>query len=477
MNKHEEAEDLFSSLLEVCIERYEIWHNLSCMMMSNLYNNYEKKGAKEKCLSLVQNCISRFHTSLAEASGVAKRGSFDVLNAKFRFGRNLSLCDAHDQATLLLEEVAAAWREQKKHDHDFVDLLQRLRYSYSAQNPPQLEAEHKTCTELVKLRSQLDGPESTTTLNEIGHHVVCLRRLKRFEEALEMQNQLIKARKATIGKMNEATLGNMSYLAEIYEEITDWPKTIEARRELYLARKAMDPDSPETIAQASRTAALYEKLEQWEHVIDLRKDEADEWRRIEGADSQNALIALRSLAEGFESTQRYTEARHSMDEMIEARSRTFGPSHADTLEAQRIKARICRKAGDLDEAQQILDQVLLTRSQFPAKDATCCLALASLSGVYMARGRLPRAIELFREAWIEGETVQGGEHQVILAHLAMAIARDCDAAQRWEDAEDAVDKALLVWRAQQTSPASLKQIGECEKLLSEVHGKRGDIES
>ena len=75
-----------------------------------------------------------------------------------------------------------------------------------------------------------------------------------------MQNQLIEARKATIGKENEATLGNMSYLAEIYEEITDWPKAIEARRELYLARKKMDPDSPQTIAQASQIAALYVKL-------------------------------------------------------------------------------------------------------------------------------------------------------------------------------------------------------------------------
>lgn len=95
----------------------------------------------------------------------------------------------------------------------------------------------------------------------------------------------------------------------------------------------------------------------------------------------------------------------------------------------------------------------------------------------MARGGLPRAIEIFHEAWIEGETVQGDEHQVVLAHLAMAIARDCDAAQRWKDAEDAVDKALLVWRAQQTSPASLKQIGECEKLRSEIRCERGEIES
>ena len=82
--------------------------------------------------------------------------------------------------------------------------------------------------------------KTMTTLNEIGHLVVCLRRLKRFEEAVEMQNRLIEARKAIIGQANETTLGNLSYLAEIYEEITDWPKAIEARRELYLARRNMD---------------------------------------------------------------------------------------------------------------------------------------------------------------------------------------------------------------------------------------------
>ena len=44
-----------------------------------------------------------------------------------------------------------------------------------------------------------------------------------------MQNQLIEAPKATIGKANENTLGSMSYLAETYEEVTDWPKAIETR--------------------------------------------------------------------------------------------------------------------------------------------------------------------------------------------------------------------------------------------------------
>ena len=105
-----------------------------------------------------------------------------MLDAKYQFGGNLSLCDAHDQAILLLQEVAAAQRKQEK----FVQLLQRLRYSYSALNPRQLEAEHKTCTELVELRSQLDGSASTTTLDGFEHLMVCPRRLKRYQKAVEM---------------------------------------------------------------------------------------------------------------------------------------------------------------------------------------------------------------------------------------------------------------------------------------------------
>lgn len=300
MNKHEEAAKLFSSLLEVCIGRYEIWHNLPCTLMSNLYNNYEKKGAKEEGSIFIQKCISRFYTSLAEASGAAKRGSLDELDAKYRFGRTLSLCDAHEQAITLLEEVATAWRKQEKNSEDFVQLLQRLRYSYSAQNPPQLEAEHKICTELVKLRTQLDGPASTTTSDEIGHLVVCLRRLKRFEEAIEKQKQLIVIRKATIGKDNETTLGNLSYLAEIHEETKNWRKALKARQAAYQSRKPTDPNTPSTIAQASHIATLHEKLSQWDDVITLRKAEVNDWRTIEGPDSKNALIALRSLIEAFE---------------------------------------------------------------------------------------------------------------------------------------------------------------------------------
>ena len=96
MNKYNEAEDLLSNLLEICIERYEIWHSISCILISNLYDTYEKKNMREKALSFLQKCISRFHTSLVEASAAAQSGSFDVLYAKYRFGRTLSLCGAHD---------------------------------------------------------------------------------------------------------------------------------------------------------------------------------------------------------------------------------------------------------------------------------------------------------------------------------------------------------------------------------------------
>ena len=233
MHKFQEAKELHTRLLEICIDHYEMWHPRTLTTMSNLvhlFNNMKPPGEASK---FVQDYISRFRKSLEDSLQVDKRGAIDMEHAKYQLGRTLTNCEFYKEATVLLREVAAIWREQKKRDNEMLKLLTKLRYCYFAQQPQQLEREYETSTELIELRDYLNGPQHMETLNAIANQVICLRNMNRIEKAVEMQLSLIKARKTCQGTTHEHILSNISYLAGLYDDMEDWPAALKTPQEIY----------------------------------------------------------------------------------------------------------------------------------------------------------------------------------------------------------------------------------------------------
>lgn len=472
MHKYKEAEDLFSRLLETCIEEFEMWHKTTLLVASNLYDLYDKMGPTGKARAFIQDYISRSHKSLEGFLQADMKGSFGVNHAKYQIGRTLALCDAYEEAIVLLEEVAVAWRVQEKRDDDLLELLTRLRQCYFSKKPPQLQLEFKTGTELIELRRELSGSEHAGTLNAIEMQVTCLRRMNRLEEAVEMQLPLVQARKAGQGVSQEQILNNVSYLAELYEEMEDWPAALSTRQEVYESRKTSDPNDPKTIAQASRVAIAYENLLDWERVAELRRNEVEAWRKLEGPDSKNALVALVELGSALEKLGRYDEANPVIDSAIEGRTKILGPAHFKTLLALRIKAIILRSQNRLDESEVVLNGVLSTRAQHPSHDSTRCRALAALSKVHQARGRPDRAIEFLREAVDACAEPQGAESVMRAEDLLPDLAREYAAARRWGEAEEALDRTLVELRSRQATRATARKIEECVSLREEFRGRK-----
>ena len=471
MHKFKEAEDLYSHLLKICYDHYEVWHKMTILVLSNFYDLYEKMGATAKAKMFIQEYVSISQKSLDDTIRADKQGTFDVKYAKYQIGRTLAACDSYEEAILLLEEVAVVWREQQKRDHEVLELLDKLRHCYSTQKSPQLQQEYDTCTELIQLQRDLNGPQHADTLIAIERQVICLRRMNRIEEAMDMQLQLIEARKASQGMSSERILNNISYLAEIYEEMEDWPAALKARREVYEFSKGLDPNSPKTIHQASRIAILYENLLEWERVVDFRKNEVKAWRKIEGLNGENALLALVEVGFGLERLGKYDEAKSVIDEAIKGRSKVLGPNHFGTLQALRLKAIICRGLKEIDESEKILNEVLSTRARYPMEDDTCCLALAGLSKVYKARGQPDRALELLRKAVNVSEESQGEQHVKRPEDLLLELAKEYAAVLRWDEAKKAVDQALLKLRSQKATRAVSRNIEECISLLGEISGR------
>ena len=462
MHKFNEAEDLYNRLLEICINHYEMWHQLTLLIMLNLCDLYNKTGPSEKARTFVRNYVSRFRQSLEDFVLTNEQDLLNVNQAKYQLRLSLAICDSYDEAILLLEEVAVAWRKQEKRDDEVAELLAKLRRCYNAHQPPRLEQGYEINAELIALRSDLNGPWHLETLNAIDVQVVCLRRMNRIEEAVDMQLPLIEARKATQAVSHEYTMNNLSYLAELYEEMEDWSAALEIHQELYQARKALNPTSPKTLHKASRIARMYENLLDWDRVVEFRSNEVETWRKIEGSNSKNTLSALHELAFGLEKLGRYDKAKTIITEALDGQSKLLGPTHFETLESQRIKAIICRGMKYFDESENLLNSILATRTQHPAGDSARYLALIELSKLSKALDQPDRAIELLREALTVCE-----ESESIMRFMP-DIAKEYTALHRWEEAEKLLDEALLKLRSRQPTRAVLRKIEECVSLLEDI---------
>ena len=207
----------------------------------------------------------------------------------------------------------------------------------------------------------------------------------------------------------------------------------------------------------------------------MRRSEVEAWRKIEGPDSKNALDVLVQLGFGLEKLGRDDEAEHVFDEAIEGGNRVLGPSHYGTLMVLIFKASMRRTSNDLDESERILNQVLHTRAKYPPIDDDIrCLALVSLSAYYKARGQPDHAIDLLREAVDACEGWQGNEVMKGPEDILPDLARDFAAALCWDEAERALDKALLILRSRQETRATREMIQECESLLREFKEKKNE---
>ena len=123
---------------------------------------------------------------------------------------------------------------------------------------------------------------------------------------------------------------------------------------------------------------------------------------------------------------------------------------------------------ELDESEKILREILSTRAQSPVEDSTYCLALAGLSRVYKARGQPDRALALLREAVDASEKPQGKEHVMPPEELLSDLAKEYAAVQFWDEAEKALDQALLKLRSRPATHAIRRKNEECISLLREV---------
>ncbi|MCG8602884.1 MAG: tetratricopeptide repeat protein [Verrucomicrobiales bacterium] len=211
--------------------------------------------------------------------------------------------------------------------------------------------------------------------------------------------------------------GCLSDLGRIQESIDCYEAA------LLLAERERECD-PLVIARLKNDFALVRfKTAECNLAIPLLEQALEEFRKLESADSHNALQAGGNLALALCREGNLVEARPLMEQVFEEKRTSLGRWHADTLISQANLAELYITLEEWDLAEQLLrDTFEEFRNQFGIMHPRTRIAARTLGEFLQNAGRLESAAEVLLDAigsWDDVAKEGGMEYLNLMNQLAL----------------------------------------------------------
>jgi len=122
----------------------------------------------------------------------------------------------------------------------------------------------------------------------------------------------------------------------------------------------------------------------------------------------------------------YEPAKQLVQRAVQIRRRELGPEHRDTLNSQRLLARLDQYQGHYSDAEKLFEQTLdAQKRSLGADDADTLRTETALGGLYSQQGRYSDAQQVLSRVAEASRRTLGDEHQNTLSALhSLAIAYD-----------------------------------------------------
>ncbi|KAJ1308664.1 hypothetical protein OPQ81_004357 [Rhizoctonia solani] len=195
------------------------------------------------------------------------------------------------------------------------------------------------------------------------------RKLKRINEARDLQVQVLDARKRVLGDDHPVTLSATNNLALIYSELNQINEARDLQVQVLDAwKRVLGDDHPDTLSTMSNLALTYWKLNRLDEARYLQVQVLDARKRVLGDDHPDTLSAMNNLALTYWKLDRFDEARYLQVQVLDARKRVLGDYHPDTLSTMSNLANTYWKLNRLDEARDLQVQMLDARKRVLGDD-------------------------------------------------------------------------------------------------------------
>ena len=255
-----------------------------------------------------------------------------------------------------------------------------------------------------------------------------------WREALRLTEQVVEARRRTLGEEHPDTLGSMQNLAIRYSEAGRRPEALRLTEQVAEAqRRTLGEEHPNTLWSMNSLAIGYSEAGRRPEALRLTEQVVESRRRTLGEEHRDTLGSMHNLAIRYSGAGRRPEALRLTEQVAEARRRTLGEEHRDTLGSMHSLAIRYSGAGRRPEALQLTEQVVEAQRRTLGEEHPDTLtSMQSLANHYSEARRRPEALRRTEQVVEARRRTLGEEHPDTLRSMQNLAIRYSEAGRRPE---------------------------------------------
>lgn len=291
----------------------------------------------------------------------------------------------------------------------------------------------------------------------------------RYEEALELSEDVLRIRKEILGIEHIDTLSAMNNLALVYNKVGRFKDSIAMLEEvLELEKKVLGEDHLNTLSTMHNLSSIDRRYDKFEEALKLAEIVFKKREKILGKNHPNTILSMRNLASCYRYVGRKEEALELEEEVLKLNKQVLGETHPTTLLAMSSLASSYYKLGKHEERAVMLEEVLDHRRYLLGNaHPDTVVAMNKLSGVYITLERNEEAFELAQELLEVRKKLLGSEHFDTL-NTMLRVARCHQNLGRYNEALELMNEVLRIFeKAPKMNHACIdetkEKIAKCRK--------------
>ncbi|CAN9176515.1 unnamed protein product [Alternaria alternata] len=234
----------------------------------------------------------------------------------------------------------------------------------------------------------------------------------RWEEAEELQVQVMETMKRVLTDEHPDTLTSMGNLASTYRNQGRWKEAEELEVQVMQTRKRVLTDEhPDTLTSMGNLASTYRNQGRWKEAEELQVQVMQTRKRVLTDEHPHTLTSMANLALTYKNQGRWKEAEELQMQVMETSKRVLTDEHQDTLRSMNNLASTYKNQGRWKEAEELQMQVMETSKRVLSDEHPHTLtSMHNLAFTLQSQARHEEALALMKRCFQLREQVLGKQH-------------------------------------------------------------------
>ena len=289
----------------------------------------------------------------------------------------------------------------------------------------------------VELHRQVFGEDDEEYVNALALQGELLRKLARYDEALDTWQEALTISKKLKGEDHMETLNAVSGVAMVlraqgkYREAE--PYFLQAMEGI---QKEMGDGHRETVAAIIGYGYILKQQGKYKEAMPFYQTALEACRIALGNEHPDTLTMIHNIGVLFSDMGQLDKAKTSYREALRTKRRVLGENHIDTLHSYNQLGELMRALGQYEQAEEYVKTALDRKRAILGEDHPSTMnSLYAYAHLQFTIGNMDEAEKLFRESVSVSRRVLGPEHPDALASVS-ALAAVLNRQGKHKEAEE-----------------------------------------